>query len=428
MRERTGSSAPRAGASGAALDVAHLRELCWAAVRSGVSAALAGLFGALVVTAVCWLPDAGISGHPVSVFRAGILAFLSAHGGGIVLDGTPAHFLPMGMLLFVVLVARRAGVRLAESACLRAGMELTDVALALFAQTIAYVVCVGLLVPVGRLGTSHVAEAPTIGAALILFGLVSGLSVLGESGLLAEPVAQLPVAVRAGGVAAAGGLTVYLLSGTVVALGSLALHAHEVMHLSGDVGGGLSGFPIAVIGALAVPNAAVIGTAYVAGPGFSAGVGTSVNAFVTNHGLLPAFPLLGAIPTGQANPVVLVVMVAAPLSAGIVAARLLRGHSSTGEGVHGPLPTLGAIVTAAGLAGLGMALLAWLSGGGIGNGRLRVFGPSAWQSGLAVAGGLGACTLTVLGGAWIWRAISNRSGAESPTEPEPEPELASVSG
>jgi hypothetical protein len=63
------------------------RSIWWVSARSGFSAALAGLAASLVVVVICWLPDAGVSGRPTSAIKAGILAFLTAQGGGLTLNG-----------------------------------------------------------------------------------------------------------------------------------------------------------------------------------------------------------------------------------------------------------------------------------------------------------------------------------------------------
>ena len=202
--------------------------------------------------------------------------------------------------------------------------------------------------------------------------------------------------------AAAGAIAVYLGSGAVLVAGSLVVHADRVMDLSRQVGGGLSGLPVAVIGVLYAPNAAVAAAAYLAGPGFAVGSGTVFTAFSSEHDVLPAFPLLGALPSGHgANGLVAAWMAGTVLIAGIVAFRLAAGDDA-----------LGGAAVAAMLSAPAMATLTWLSGGGIGSGRLATVGASPWQVGFAVAGEIAAVMLLLVAGQAIRRRMSQWDRAE----------------
>ncbi len=179
--------------------------------------------------------------------------------------------------------------------------------------------------PISRLGTSHVSIVATPIAAFLVFVVFAGGAVV-----RAFPPAVAPWLLGAlrGALAAA---SLYLAAGALLVAGSLVLHAHRVTEISREVGGGLSGLPVLVIGVLFAPNAAVAGSAYLAGPGFAVGTGTTVNAFSTSHGVLPALPILGAIPDGHgANPVVLALMCLVPLIAATCIARAVRRAVATG--------------------------------------------------------------------------------------------------
>ncbi len=219
---------------------------------------------------------------------------------------------------------------------------------------------------------------------------------------------QLAARVVAGLRGAAGALAIYLGGGALLVAGSLFGHAGTVTEMSRQVGGGLSGLPIVVLGILFVPNAAVAGAAYIAGPGFAVGSGATFTAFSAAHGLLPAFPLLGALPNGHANGLVLAWMLVTVVTAGLVAVRLAGRR----DGVP-------AVAIAAAAAGCGMALLAWLGGGAVGTGRLHTIGASPLQVGLAVAGEIATVALAYLGA----RALRRRVG---PAPSADEPELATV--
>jgi hypothetical protein len=371
------------------------RSLTRAAVWTGGMAALTGAAFGAAIAVLCWLPDAGVSGHPWSAVRAGVLGFLAVQHGGIVLDRVPTTFAPLLGVFVVAGLAWRAATALADVATQLGEHRRRALLRASLVQAASYAgVCLAL-VPVSRLGTTSARPVPTALAAFLLFGCVAVAASVGPA---------LPAHVRAGVRGAGAGLAVYVGAGALLVGGSLVMHASEVMRLSRQLGGGLSGLPVLVLGILCAPNAAVAGAAYLAGPGFAVGTGTAVTAFSNSHGVLPAFPLLAALPTGDgANAVVLSWMVISLLGAGWVAAQV-AGHA---EGVRG-------VAVAVAVAGCGMALLAWVGGGAIGSGRLSAIGASPWQAGLTVAGEMAAVALAYLGVRWLRRDRT----APAPTERE----------
>ncbi|HEY3713090.1 MAG TPA: DUF6350 family protein [Jatrophihabitantaceae bacterium] len=382
-----------------------------AAVWTGAVAAATGAVLGAIVGVVCWLPDAGISGHPVSAVQAGVLGFLAAQHGGLTLDGVPTGLAPLLGLIVVVVIAGRAGAVLGEIADqhrVRGRRTLIEGGVL---QAASYALGCLVLVPISALGTTSTPPVPVAVASFVLFGCVATTSLA-----RARLALVLPAHVLAGARGAAGALAVYVAAGALLVAGSLVVHASTVMEMSRQVGGGLSGLPILVLGVLCAPNAAVAGAAYIAGPGFAVGSGTTFTAFSTGHGVLPAFPLLGALPTGHgANVPVLVWMVVSVLAAGLVAARLASGRFLSGaDGVR-------AVAVAASVAGAGMALLAWLGGGAVGTGRLHTIGASPWQAGLAVAGEIATVALGYL----AVQALRRRA-ARGPDVKASEPELATV--
>ena len=136
-------------------------------------------------------------------------------------------------------------------------------------------------------------------------------------------------------------------------------HAGQVSQLSRMVGGGVSGIPLLVLGVLCAPNAVIAAVSFLAGPGFAVGTGTSVTAFSASRGTLPAFPILGAVPSGQLPSVLAVVLLGATLvAAGWVTARLARGPGR-GRLRHFDLPPRGS----RGRRRCAMAALGWLCRG-----------------------------------------------------------------
>ncbi len=373
----------------------------WTSIRSGALALALGAGLSIVVAVVCWLPDAGVSGRPLSAIRAGLLAFLDAHGGGIRLDGVDTRFVPLGLTVAVLVVAARAGRTLAAAVLDDSGQQ---VAGALALQTATYVVGCAVLVPVARLGTTSVAYLPTIVSATLIFAIGSGAAVVVGCGFHE----RLPEATSASVRAVIAVVAAYVGAGALLAAGSLIVHASRVMDLSRQVGGGLSGIPILVLGALCAPNAALAGSAYLAGPGFAVGTGTHVSAFATSHGLLPAFPILGALPDGHgANALTFALAAALVVVIAVVATRSLTGVS----GLLTRLRCAGGVAVGAGMA---QAVLAWRAGGAVGSGRLHTVGASPLRVGVAVALVVFAATLVGVAIAALWQRVR-------PTEDESPP-------
>ena len=369
------------------------RSLWRSAAWTGVGAAAAGAVLGAGVGVVCWLPGAGVSGHPLSAVRAGLLGFLAAQHAGLTVDGVATNFVPMLATLAVVVIAWRAGAALAEVAVRLGERRRHAVVAAGLVQAGSYALGCALLVPLAALGSTTARAVPVAAAAFALFACVALIS-LGRSAFGLWDAVSADVLAGARG--AAGAVAVYLGSGGALVAGSLLVHADRVSDLSRQVGGGIAALPIAVLGVLCAPNAAVAAAAYLAGPGFAVGSGTTIDAFSAQHGVLPAFPLLGALPSGDgANVLIASWMLATVLAAGAIAYRLAPGDDP-----------LHAVAVAAPGAGAGMALLAWLGGGAVGTGRLRTVGASPWQVGLAVAGEVAAVALLFVAAHALWRRLA----------------------
>jgi hypothetical protein len=401
------------------------RSLWLAAVWTGAGTAAVGAVIAIAAVAICWLPAAHGAGSAGSAIRAGILAFLAALHGGITVDGLPALFVPLGMTLAVAGLAWRAGSGLADAAVhlderrwpvlLRAG--------ALQAATFA--ASCGVAAHFAGLGTSNVSALAATLAGLLLFAAFGGLAFVRASALRYTVTGWLPEWAGRAARAAAAALAVYLAAGAVLVAAALVVHHGRVETLSHEVGGGWSGVPILLLGVLAAPNAAISGAAYLAGPGFALGAGSRVSLGATVHGTLPAFPLLGAVPSGPATVPVWLLAGLTPVVAGSCAARVARSAG----GWRAQLRVVGVAALLVAAAGLG---LAWQAGGAIGSGRLSAFGASPWQFGLATGAAVGAVAMVAVGAlsalAWwrAWRARRAVDMADDPGVDDELPQLATV--
>jgi hypothetical protein len=213
----------------------------------------------------------------------------------------------------------------------------------------------------------------------VVFGVLGALRGSGQLEAVWHAVPPRAMSVLVGAGAAAGTV---LVVGALLVVGSLLAHPTNVIDIGRSLHPGPVGALVLVLACLAyVPNAVVWAAAFVVGPGFAVGAGTSVSPLSVKLGALPAFPLLGALPAPGTSPLYVLPVVLVPLAAGALGGVLLIRR----------LPTLrledaAAWGFAAGaLGGIALGVLAAVTSGPIGSGRLAAVGPSAWQVGVAAA-------------------------------------------
>ena len=362
-----------------------------AAAWTGLGAAAVGMVTALLVVAICWLPVAGEGEHAASTVRAGLLTFLASLHGGITIDGQHASWLPLGLTVLLGVISWRAGAGLADAAADLGETDPVRLLRAALVQAASFTAACGVAAHFATLGTSSVSLAAVLFGAPVL-SLVTGGAALARSSPLGAHVSGLvPDATRPVLRVGLGAVAVYLAGGALVTAASLVVHRDQVQLISQQVGGGWGGVPVLLLGLLAAPNAVVAATSYLAGPGFAVGSGTHVHLLGTAHGLLPAFPPLAAIPAGDgADAPGVAAALATVLLAGITTAALA---DRAGTWLERVAHACGAAL----VAGAVLTVLGWQAGGGIGDGRLRAVGPSAWQLGGAAAVQVLVVSLTSLG-------------------------------
>lgn len=355
------------------------RSLWLAALWTGVGAAVVCAVAAIVVVAICWLPvsAAGHGSRAASTIRAGLLTFLACVHGGITIDGTSVALLPLGMLIAVAAVLWRAGVALADTAATLDERDPLRLAVAAAVQAGGFATCCLIAVPFASLGTSR-APFLSVGLAAALVALLAGGAGFVANSPLRDWCRYVPDFLVAGARAALAVLSAVLGAGALLVAGSLVVHHAAVEALSRQVGGGWGGVGLLVLGILAAPNAAIAGAGYLSGVGFAVGHGSTVAPLATTRGVLPAFPVLGAVPSGGgANVVTKGYMVVTVVALTAVLAHFLRRAT-----LRRTAQTIGVATVIAGLAAL---VLGWQSGGAVGDGRLAAVGVSPWRFALAIA-------------------------------------------
>lgn len=365
------------------------RSIWFAALWTGAGTAALCAAVSIAAVAVCWLPASGSAGSAGSALRAGLLTFLAAVHGGITVDAVAADFVPLGMTIMVALLAWRAGAGLADVAADLDEHEPGRLVGAGLMQAGAFALACALAGRIATLGSSSVPAFGVTLAAFVLFLVSGGVSFVRHSPLGLDLGLAAPAWVSRAGRAAVAMVAVYLVGGALLAAASLAMHHEKVQALSTQVGGGWSGVPILLLGALAAPNAVIAGSSYLAGPGFAVGSGNGVTLISGGHGLVPAFPILGGVPSHPAGPWAWVLAALTFVIAAGCAAALIAGP---GAAVEGWTTRCADVARASLMSGVIGGVLAWQGGGAIGSGHLAAVGASPWQLGVAFVG------LTLLGG------------------------------
>ncbi|MBC7374388.1 MAG: hypothetical protein H7323_10410 [Frankiales bacterium] len=354
------------------------RSLPVAGARAALLAALLGLVAVAAPVLLVWASDARAGAGVLDAIRMAGQLWLVAHGVSLEVPGGSLGLTPLALLALPLWLVARAGRGLARSH--------GDATLPRLVAAVAgpYAVVVGVVA----------AAAPTPGVRAGVVPAVLAAAVLGllgaASGVARERGLRVPERVRPL-LHAAGLATATLLgAGALLAGGALAWHLPRAAELArASDPGPVGGVALLLLGLSLVPNAVVWGASFLAGPGFAVGVGTAVGPFGHELGPVPAFPLLGGLPSDGVPGWVGLLALAVPLLAGVLAgAVLVRLRPGTGRS-----RTLLEAVVVGPATGLVLGLAAWTSGGAVGGGRLAEVGPGEAAVFLAVTALVGAGSL-----------------------------------
>lgn len=367
------------------------RPLGTRAALAGTSAALIGLVVCMSLALTGWfLADAGSHGDTTDALRVGADAWLAGHGSRLVLSGVPLGVTPLAITMVLVLTAFRAGRWAArasadDEAADGAGLPMAVATFACGYVVVAVVTCV----VASQSGASPVLGRAVLGA-LAVSALAGGCGLLVGGGRLADVLDLAPawvVDVVTGALAA----TLWLVVASGVLVGaSLLMSFNEAatvlsrLHLG--VGEALS---YTVVMALFAPNAVLFGSAYLVGPGFAFGTGTTVSPTAVSLGIVPAYPVLAALPGEGPTPGWLVLLLGVPVLAAAVGA-----GAAVARGPALPHDLAAMRGAAAGFgAGILTTLAIALAGGPLGTGRMADVGaPLAevlvFATGLMSVGGM----------------------------------------
>lgn len=399
-------------------DAAPTRPLVLIATLGGAMAALGPLVVLLAIGVIGWFAtDAGVHGAPRDGMRVGALAWLAGHGSGLTVLGARITIVPLGITAVAAWSMWRLGHRVGDSVSghgpdadrISDGeRDLTvPTAVALF---LAGYVMVAVVVATLAAGTTVDPSLPRVlGWTLMLTAFVAAPAIAIGSGRAAIWAAFLPATVRAGAAVAGAVLARLLVVSTLVLLVALALSFDDAATMTSRLhpSPGEAGL-YALANTAFVPNAALFTGSWLLGPGFAVGGATLVSPAAVVLGPLPVVPLLAALPaTGTPAGWVGGLMALPPLVAAWSAFRALRGRLLTWDrlllaGCGGGL-----------VAGFAFALLASLSGGAAGPGRMRFVGPFTRD---VLVHSVTACGIGALLGASVLAVLAWRSTRTPPSE------------
>jgi len=361
---------------------------------SALWVASVGCAALVVVALIAWAADSRSAASAGAAIRTALQVWLAGHRVPLRIEAGTLVMAPLGVTLALGWLVARAAAILAR------GQDVDSprgVAVVAAAVAVPYAVLAAFVAAGAQSGSVRPEPAVALVDALLLGVLAAAWGAARGVGLVRSCWALLPreVAKAAAGGAAATG--VLLFGGTLLVTLGLATHATTAWSMVGDLGGG--GAAAAVVVALdlvLLPNAALAAVGYLTGPGFAVGSGTTVSIGAVHAGALPALPLFAAVPRTSAGAVVEVVVLAAIVGAGVVAAAVVV---RLGERL---LRTMAWAAASGGFAGVFVALLVAVASGSAGPGRMSAVGASAWQTGLAAAAEV---TVVACGaaGAMTWR-------------------------
>lgn len=400
-------------------DAARPRPLVLIATLGGALAALGPLVVLLAIGVIGWFAtDAGVHGAPRDGMRVGALAWLAGHGSGVTVMGARITIVPLGVTAMAAWSMWRLGHRVGDSVSGHGpdADRISDgerdftvpTAIALFFASYAVVAVVVATLAAGT--TADPSLPRVLGGTLLLTVFVAAPAIAIGSGRAAIWAAFLPASVRAGA-AVAGAVLVRLLAVSAVvflvcfvaSFGEAATMTSRLHPSPGEAG------LYALVNAAFAPNAALFAGSWLLGPGFAVGGATLVSPSAVVLGPLPVVPLLAALPAVGTPPGWAGALLALPpLVAAVTAHRTLRGRPLTWDRIA--LAGCGGGLA----AGIGFALLASLSGGAAGPGRMRFVGPFTRD---VLVHAVTACGIGALLGASVLAWFAWRAARSVPSDP-----------
>ncbi len=348
------------------------------AVVAGIGAAVAGLAVVAALVLVGWAVPGNEAGAAslLDALRLSGLGWIAAHHVPVIVPTGVLAWLPLGLLAVPVAAAYSAGQWMSRRA---SPARATQVALRTAAMSLTYAALATAVAVLASSEEVRVVPAVTAAVATCLSAAAGSVGMWRAGSRDVWLWRRVPAAARASIAAGAAGAFTLMGAGALLVITAVVVRRAAIGDVLSALDAGLVGSVLLlVLSAVYLPNVVIWAVAYALGPGFAFGAGTSVTPLGVEVGPLPALALLGALPRPGEQPLLVLLVFLVPAAAGIVVGRVLARR----------LPTLGWTAVpwafaASGVAGLTLGVLAVLSGGPLGGGRLAVIGPSPWQVAVA---------------------------------------------
>ena len=337
----------------------------------------------LALGVVGWfLADAGAHGTPSDGLRVGALGWLLAHGSGVTVNGIAITLVPLGISAICAWSVWRVGHRVGDAISghgpdsdrIADGERDWTVPMAASMFTAGYLLVAIITGVVASTSDTAPSLARVVGWSFVLTATFGWAGIATGSGRLAIWATLVPPWLRA---AFAGGLRIlggFLVVSTALFLVSLAVDFGTAVNVMSRLHTGAGDATVyTFLTATLVPNATLFAGSYLLGPGFLVGTGTMVSPALVSLGPVPMFPLLAALPDNGATPAWATYLIAVPPLVAAVAAARAQRRTPTLRWEEGALRGCVGGVT----AGLLLGVLAAVSGGAAGPGRMRDIGPDA---------------------------------------------------
>ena len=381
-----------------------------------------GLACLVSLTLAAWVTATRHGNAVRPALATAVQAWLLANHTGLAIAGGSMGVVPLGLTVGLGALLIRGG---RQAARLSSGRDLFDCIAAAFAVALPYGVIAALLTRPAAWGQVRPQPLQALAGGFTLALVCAFVGALRETGQWAVVIARVPQTVRRVVRAGLAATAIIVGFGAAVVAAGLAMHAGRAATVMSNLDGGVSAsLLMAAVSVAYLPNVAIWGSAVSVGPGFAVGAKTSVTLGGVHLGALPAVPLLAALPANGAPPTFARLAIIAPIAAGVLAGWLLARTRLFTPDVQGRwwerqrlTDAVGGLAAGA-VAGSVMGVLAWLSGGPLGPGRMAQVGPSPWRVGVAFAlevGLLAGATTWLLG----WRRLRSTTAVEQTADAEP---------
>lgn len=373
------------------------------AVVGAIGVALAGWIIIAGISTIVWLgaSDASLT----DTLRMATRIFALAHGAPADILGQHVTMVPLGLSLIQIFLGLPIVSRAART--LEDGGVEERVWKVAGTYALTYVVSVLIASAIGAGGATGVHTL--LGASAI--ALIAGLTGA-SSALHYDPTQFWPSWLRAVPRAMGAAMLLILAASAIVLALAVWFGFDRIVELTESLApDGVGIVVLAVMHLLYLPNLIVWMASWLLGAGVTLGDGSTIALTITDVGLLPAIPVLGAVPElGVASPLQLWWLVV-----GVVAGAL-AGLAITWARPRARFDETALVGGLAGtLTGLLLALIAAVASGGLGTGRLAVMGarvPELAIFGAALLGLSGMAAGLVLG---LIRKPRGTIGEDQPT-------------